>query len=1232
MIDRRNGTISGKRLNKNLLESTFQIDGQSPWDLMAYIASYLEKLNYYNLQNKKDGNWKKLVENDPVIYMALIINEPTGDLDKLMREFDHQKIEGDPAKREEILKVLQRWCEKIETWQIHLTNLNEKNLAARIKTSLENVSFTSCNQLRSDFKETGQIPSIHAASISEEKTEGAVTYLPPPITSRKLDSQQLDSIIHDFRKAIAHIKDSTEKYLNKNLLSSDRHLPNNAMYIAFTTLFSTLQHKLNQLSTRHLDFYYQDILQQKISSGNPTRAIVNFDLLPTVKYTNIPKGTLLSAGKIPGSKTEIFFKTNKPILAYEAEVVNIQTLLFNSNPFIDIGTREHIISSVSINHLVKYGKDIVPRGSWFVFGANKGSIQDNKISSANTAKIGFIIGSPVLFLKEGKRSIEIQINLDESTTKQALWKLLNEIKDTKKIPLSSAFFDVFSNSFKISFSSVKEWITCNDYELHYSETENYFTIQLLLDNTYPPLAKSTEIYEQLAWPSIKVELYEFAPVYVYSFFKNVEVKNIAINVAVEEIKDVSLYNNVGKMSLGKPFEIFGPEPKIGSFLMIGHSELFKKEIDTLEVTLNWDSLPSDPGGFETYYQDYDMNITDASYKVQFSVLSNNYWLPTNMTEAPVQDLFNTTPCLTPEGYNTTILNDTSNLEFEKFSELEITVDTDLEDPLLFGVTTPIGFFKINLVAPDFGFGTNSYQEEYTEIASYNARHKRKLQYPNKPFIPKIKGVEVQYKASDILYFRDRIASGNTTQKGQGEFMHITPYILDEVIVNQEVKKHTLLPNFDAQGYLILGLKGVQSRSTISVYFHFLRSSSAIHIDEGALTWEYFSLPNWHKFDPNDIIQDSTYGFIKSGIVELLLPDVTGAERGINEEILWIRASVKNDVHNYPKIKGIYLNAVEVTCITKDPAIIGKNFALGKITKVMGDHPDIKSVFQAAESFGGRVEENYEQLNTRISERLRHKGRAVSLWDYERLILEEFDDVKIVKCTNFNEDFKPVPGLVNVVVLSTRWTSNERHYFNKGRLENMQKFLNRISSSFIDIEVRNPGIEYLLVNCIVEFKLEENSGYYRHQLNEDISEYLSPISNMDQNIGGIGGRVVPMMVAGFVERLPYIETLEKLTIEHIIREGMNTFSLGVHEGGEEINANTPWTILVPLKEHRIITIDSGKRKPDISKIGIGAMEIGVDLILGKNHHPDSEKFHEPRKMKKQNSPLPINAYLEFKNKA
>src|SRR5690606_13311893 len=59
----------------------------------------------------------------------------------------------------------------------------------------------------------------------------------------------------------------------------------------------------------------------------------------------------------------------------------------------------------------------------------------------------------------------------------------------------------------------------------------------------------------------------------------------------------------------------------------------------------------------------------------------------------------------------------------------------------------------------------------------------------------------------------------------------------------------------------------------------------------------------------------------------------------------------------------------------------------------------KSVQQPYPSFGGKPPESDNEFNTRVSERLRHKDRALTIWDFEHLVLQEFPKLHKAKCLN-----------------------------------------------------------------------------------------------------------------------------------------------------------------------------------------------------------------------------------------
>ena len=159
--------------------------------------------------------------------------------------------------------------------------------------------------------------------------------------------------------------------------------------------------------------------------------------------------------------------------------------------------------------------------------------------------------------------------------------------------------------------------------------------------------------------------------------------------------------------------------------------------------------------------------------------------------------------------------------------------------------------------------------------------------------------------------------------------------------------------------------------------------------------------------------------------------------------------------------------------------------------------------QPYDSFGGQVKERATHFYTRISEHLRHKGRAITIFDYERLVLEKFPEIYKVRCINHGQvDDKGqlhelVPGAVTLVVipdLSQRPTTNNLEpKVNINLLQKVEKYLSQLSSPWVEIRVVNPVYEQIRVEFQVQFKesYQPNFGYYSRELERAIIGFLAP---------------------------------------------------------------------------------------------------------------------------------------------
>ena len=90
-------------------------------------------------------------------------------------------------------------------------------------------------------------------------------------------------------------------------------------------------------------------------------------------------------------------------------------------------------------------------------------------------------------------------------------------------------------------------------------------------------------------------------------------------------------------------------------------------------------------------------------------------------------------------------------------------------------------------------------------------------------------------------------------------------------------------------------------------------------------------------------------------------------------------------------------------------------AAREVRKLVGEHlPELINGYKRIpeslkrKEHGGKTPEQPADFNVRVSERLRHKRRALTIWDYERLVLEKFPQIYKVKCLNHTQ-YEPAPG-------------------------------------------------------------------------------------------------------------------------------------------------------------------------------------------------------------------------------
>jgi len=220
------------------------------------------------------------------------------------------------------------------------------------------------------------------------------------------------------------------------------------------------------------------------------------------------------------------------------------------------------------------------------------------------------------------------------------------------------------------------------------------------------------------------------------------------------------------------------------------------------------------------------------------------------------------------------------------------------------------------------------------------------------------------------------------------------------------------------------------------------------------------------------------------------------------------------------------------------------------------------------SFGGTPPEAPADLNLRAAERLRHRGRCVSAWDYERAVLAAFPEVRKVKCLPHSGANRAwlEPGRVLVIVVPDQRLREAvdrlQPRADAATLERIERHLRARAPMRIDVQARNPRYERVRL----EFRLRLRPGfefnYYSGQASEALVAHLSPWKYDPGRDPSFGGVVYKSALLDFVEELPYVDYVTDFRMYHL--RGTPEDAADVSEA----RAGAPDAILVSERVHDI----------------------------------------------------------------
>ncbi|MCP4687055.1 MAG: hypothetical protein GY859_03335 [Desulfobacterales bacterium] len=686
----------------------------------------------------------------------------------------------------------------------------------------------------------------------------------------------------------------------------------------------------------------------------------------------------------------------------------------------------------------------------------------------------------------------------------------------------------------------------------------------------------------------------------YEIFKSLCLERATIDVKAERVRSIRLRNDHAVISPESPFEPFGHAPAAGAALSFSNTEICRKKLNRLDIRIQWMGM-APPGDLQTRYHAYSRcgldpappAIDDDSFKVRLRLLNNRSWTDVG----PTRGLFAKRP------------GDATLLQYREFDRLggydarETFMAAEAEDPRDWPRR-----FKLVLDPPDFQHAVHPLVLNKVAL-SRNTHVKALTVYP--PYTPRIQAISLAYESRAEIDFR---AGGK--ERGRDRIVQLHPFGAADVRGPEEDEPtpgNRLLPPYGDEGSLYIGLAGLDPPRDASLLFQLVGGSANPGLKKSNIRWSFLTRERWEDFTPAQLLSDETDDLTDSGVIRFSIPGEADNRNPVMPAGLhWIRASTREN--SAAAADAMDIRAQAATAIFQNrgnaPDHLKTPLAAGRIKGPAESDPAVAGVIQPYSSFDGKPPEDDRSFYTRVSERLRHKQRAVTTWDYERLVLERFPEIYKAKCLNQEDrglaaDLAHAPGSAAVEVIVIPDVSDTAPFFPleprapSRLLKKIDAYLKARVSPFVRLTVKNPRYEQITYRIAVRFRKGFARGFYLEQLNTDLKRLLSPWAYKEQKEKKIffGVHVYNSSVIHFIEKREYVDYVAsfKLFEQASVRQDGSDQPRTMQRLSTSTMARVrrPDSILVSAPFHVIDPILTEDFRPEDFE-GVGYMMIELDL--------------------------------------
>ena len=841
--------------------------------------------------------------------------------------------------------------------------------------------------------------------------------------------------------------------------------------------------------------------------------------------------------------------------------------------------------------------------SFSAFGETSQSFAGAGVDT-KSLRLGFAVSSPLLLLKEGKRIINLHFafknRLNTETSNALTGGLRVDFTGGADLPWFGAEREDIATDFSVSGQKLTLVITLKESApamlAPVADTSTFSPVQPL---TSPHPVIRLLVKDIIEDGSTQNNLY-------YTKLQELQLQQLTLDVSVGDgigtgVRNLAVRNDHHVLNTKSTFAPFGHDPHHLAGFYIANDEISQKRLQEITFHLEWINLPGSFNSETGHYQGYKningeiIEVADDDFEVELKVIDSRMF---NSIEP--EKLFNPE---TPEA----ALNSTSSISYNFATLSDGYHDVDLANPESDDPFDWDRYFKLELT----GANSTFLQDAYV-VALQNLGAQEQI---NQPYIPQLRRVSVNYSCTSTVDFTKAGQPGVPIQ-----VLQIHPFGQVELLKTNykhgDPRGYFLLPQYSENGHLYIGIQDLQDKQELSLLFQMDEGNENPDLEPPEVSWNYLSNDDWIKFNDEEFVSDSTNGMLNTGIIRFHPPSsleateshppATTSNSLMPNGFHWFEARVPDNVNAFPEAIAIVPQAAGATHLLQTPASehLNETLPANSITKLATPVSAIGTVKQPYSSFGGKGQEDYAQFKRRVSERLRHKDRAITMWDYERLVLEQFPDIYKVKCLNqTTQENDPGAAKVKLVVIpnlagQTPFVPLQPKVSQKLR-RRIAGYLHDRVSPFVDVDVVNPRYEEIRYRVTLKFKQKGSEGFYLKQLNQDIISYLSPRDYNNKTGLTFGGAIHRSSLIHFITNLSYVDFVGNVTlVDHVLINRDSEGSVGRQQlyplDQDVVETRFPDSILVSSANHFIDVVTDELETIQFS--GIGNMAVGVDFIV------------------------------------